>query len=225
MTSKISMISTTTMCSEWRAEVCAGPSDAPPIHRRKGILMNHCVRTLAAAAAGLVVCVSGAAAQRVPRALAGLDTTARVRFLAPTVVSTREPLTGNVLSVNDTAMVVRWDLARQDEPLTVPYSALTSLEVSRGFVSAAAGRRRGARTGVLVGGFLGVVGGYAIAAHKHFDDGLTPRGPALREWGIGIAAASVAGGAIGALVGTHGYERWKRVSRPRVGPSARRGAE
>ena len=176
--------------------------------------MRNKLRVIPGVCSAVLACSGAVSAQRVARSVA-LDTTSRVRFLAPTVVSTREPVVGKVVQVNDTAMLVRWDRAPQDEPLLVPFRSLASLDVSRGWVSAAEGRRRGFRTGVFAGVFLGMVGGYAYAGHKHFNEGLTPHGEALRAWGYGVAAGAVLGGAVGALVGTHGYERWKHVARPR----------
>ncbi|MDB4950888.1 MAG: hypothetical protein JWM27_3537 [Gemmatimonadetes bacterium] len=53
----------------------------------------------------------------------------RVRLTAFAAVASREPVVGSVLEVNDTALVVRWDRAPQD-PLNVPFRAITELEVS-----------------------------------------------------------------------------------------------
>jgi len=174
----------------------------------------------AAACSALALPVAATAQQAT---IAAVQPQGRVRFTAPTVVSARQAITGSVVAVNDTALVVRWDRAPQDEPLVVPFRALTSLDVSEGQVAGSEGRGRGARTGALAGAGLGLLAGIATSLHL---SPLRAEGTGTRAAG-GLAIGGVLGTGIGALLGGHGYERWKRVTipRPRLSLGLHRRAE
>jgi hypothetical protein len=173
------------------------------------------LRSLGCAFAAGLLCSSAATAQDSAPSPAAIDTTSRVRFVAQSVVSSREPITGTVLQLNDTAMVVRWDRAPQDEPLMVPFRAVTSLDVSQGQVSGRVGRVRGARIGAGVGAGLGFVSGFCFSLWNHANE---PRfKDAIPFWFYGLGAGTAAGTGIGTLFGWHGFERWKHVPLPQVG--------
>ena len=131
---------------------------------------------------------------------------ARIRFRAPPVVATR--LTGTVLERRaDTVRVA----PEKGSPFTVPITAFTTLDISKG-----KSRAEGAKVGALwSAGFFGV---YALAIASGGDSCgggatcATTNDPTAGELIGFIAAGSLFGAGIGAIISR---EKWERV--PLVG--------
>lgn len=133
---------------------------------------------------------------------------------------------GTIVGIDSASITARMENGGAVQ--TLPFSALTHLEISRGIASAAEGRRRGLVRGALVGGGI-AVGTYAlytlvqIAAKEvsesncPLEDGdcsLSPKNDV--PYVLEIVGGSIVGGAlIGVTVGSVKRERWQRVS-PRL---------
>ena len=122
-----------------------------------------------------------------------------VRVTAPSVSKGR--LTGTLLSANDQEVVLALP---GSEPRTIPRSAMTRLEWSRGY-------HRNAIPGALVGGGLGGVFLGALS-YAMCDDPATCS-VYLPAVGVGVALGALPGAGIGALIRTRD---WKDVEPARV---------
>jgi hypothetical protein len=123
-----------------------------------------------------------------------------VRLRAPSVSARR--LIGSVLEAD--AGGIRLKLEDQKEPLEVPLSAVTRLEIGRG-------RRSLAREGALIGAAIVVVpwGAWAVAECA---------GECMGEALVGVGLVAATSALLGALVGTvFKTERWERHGISRVG--------
>jgi hypothetical protein len=118
-------------------------------------------------------------------------------------------LTGTLVSANDQAIV----LALPDsEPRTIPRSAVTRLEWSRGY-------HRHPIPGAVVGGLLG--GAFLGAASMALCDAASCS-VSLAAVGVGFALGALPGAGVGALIKTR---EWAEVkpSRVKVGVTPMRG--
>ena len=127
---------------------------------------------------------------------------ARVRIEAPGIVAGR--YVGTVLTRGADTVEIG---APGTAPLTVPFSRITSVEVSRGS-SRSLGALRGLAWGVPIGLVVGVVAAAGTDGDPYCFDSCTTSG----SYKAGIVAASTLAGAlwgagIGAIVGR---ERWER---------------
>jgi hypothetical protein len=134
---------------------------------------------------------------------------ARIRFRAPPVVATR--VTGTVLERRaDTVLVA----PEKGAPFTVPISALTTLDVSKG-----KSRAEGAKVGAIWSAGFYALYALAIASSGDSCDGkttcATTNDPTAGELIGFTAAGSLVGAGIGAIIGR---EKWERV--PLVGRSS-----
>jgi hypothetical protein len=137
-----------------------------------------------------------------------LDPGTRIRLRAPAAVAGQ--LTGVVIARSNDSLTVSRSNAM---PVTVPFTALTSLEVSRG-----KSHGRGALKGALWGGGVFLVLGLVLPIEE--CDESTPSNICGDESRAeGVVWATTSGALTGALVGAIiGAERWERAALPlRVG--------
>jgi hypothetical protein len=130
-----------------------------------------------------------------------------VRVTAPAV--SRKSLTGSIVSATEQEIV----LALPDsEPRTIPRSAVTRLEWSRGY-------RRHPIPGAVVGGLLG--GAFFGAASMALCDAASCS-VSMAAVGVGFALGALPGAGVGALIKTR---EWAEVkpSRVKVGVAPVRG--
>jgi hypothetical protein len=143
-----------------------------------------------------------AAAQALPQLHSGM----RVRIRAPTVVDGQ--LTGKIASRTAEALVVTDE--RRGE-FTVPFAALSELNVSRG-KSHSAGALKGAMWGAGLGLGVGLMFAAVPNSDRHSQSGYG-LGPPTAEEGIllGFGGGLVIGFSLGGLAGS---ERWDGVHVP-----------
>lgn len=143
-----------------------------------------------------------AAAQRFPELQPGT----RVRIRAASVAD--KQLTGKITSRTSDAFVVAGE---RGEGFTVPFAALSEVSVSRGVSHA-----RGALTGAMWGGGLGLGVGLVFAAVPNSEresQSFYTLGPPSAAQGVVIGTAS--GLVIGSLLGAlEGREEWERLRVP-----------
>jgi hypothetical protein len=118
-----------------------------------------------------------------------------------------EPVTGRftVLDVSGDGMMLQADPL--DLPIAVPFSSVTQLHVNRGPRTGGAGAVRGAVFGFLIGGAIGVVGGFADGDDP---DGLVSFSAEQKAMGAGMVlggAGAVVGGIVGLASPGHQWER------------------
>jgi hypothetical protein len=127
---------------------------------------------------------------------------ARIRFRAPPVVATR--VTGTVLERRADTVLVG---PEKGSPFTVPISAFTSLDISKGKSRAA-----GAKVGALWSTGFYALYALAIASGGDSCDGratcATTNDPTAGELIGFTAAGALVGAGIGAIIGR---EKWERV--------------
>lgn len=133
-----------------------------------------------------------------------LDPGTRVRLQAPSAVAGK--LIGVVIARSGDSLTVSRSNAM---PVTLPMSALTSLEISRG-----KSHGRGALTGALWGGGVFLVLGVVLPVEECDEN--TPSNVCSDESRAeGVVWAATGGALTGALIGAIiGAERWERAALP-----------
>jgi len=175
------------------------------------------------------------AAQRRTELLPGT----RVRVTMPVFVDgvaisrVERPAVGTVVSVDSVSITTQME--DEGPLLTVPFSAIARLQVSRGAISSAEGQRRGLRKGMLIGGGAAVTA-YAVLyliqigserlAESNCDFELLEceqdSDPELPYMVPAIAASTVGGALIGMTLGKRERERWDDVHPRSLRPAAPR---
>lgn len=137
-----------------------------------------------------------------------LDPGTRIRLRAPAAVAGQ--LTGVVIGRSNDSLTVSRSNAM---PVTLPLSALTSLEISRG-----KSHGRGAMKGALWGGGVFVVLGVVIPMEECLE-GTSSNTYNEGSRAEGVLWTATSGALTGALIGAIiGAERWERAALPlRVG--------
>lgn len=181
-----------------------------------------------AALVATVFAASTVAAQRTVEVLPG----SRVRLTVPLLIDGTEatriprPAIGTVLGVDSVSLTARME--QDGTELTVPFSAISRLQVSRGPITAAQGRRDGVRKGVLLGGGAAL----AVYAVAYVIDAATEdlaeencrldelfceyvTGPDLKDATLAVGVGTLGGALIGFVAGGRESERWQEV-RPRT---------
>jgi hypothetical protein len=163
--------------------------------------LEDAVRRIIMAAVVLVGLVSHAAVMAAQ--VAEVSPGARIRFRAPPVVATR--ITGTVLERRaDTVLVA----PEKGSPVTVPISAFTTLDISKG-----KSRAEGAKVGALWSAAVYALYAIAIASGGDPCDGratcATTNDPTAGDLIALTAAGAGLGAGIGALIGR---EKWERVT-------------
>jgi len=134
-----------------------------------------------------------------------LDPGTRVRLQAPSAVAGK--LTGVVIARSGDSLTVSRSNAM---PVTLPVSALTSLEVSRG-----KSHGHGAAKGALWGGGVFAVLGLVLPIEDCPDGTSSDTCSAAGSRTEGVLWAAASGAMAGALVGgIVGAERWERAALP-----------
>lgn len=175
--------------------------------------------------------VAPAAAQQSTEALVG----ARVRFAVPQYVNgamisgTQRPSAGTLVGIDGSWVTVR--LKSDGTLLSAPFSGIKRFDVSRGTISPAEGRRRGLRTGALVGAGV-TTAAYGLGYLMYFvanklEEGTCPleslacerlNGSGLPYAGPVIIGGTIGGAVLGLTLGAREQERWEAVSLRSLGP-------
>jgi hypothetical protein len=175
----------------------------------------------------LAFTASAAPAQRTTEVLPG----ARIRVTQPVFIDgidigqVHRPQVGTLVSIDSTSITTL--LEKDGTLLTLPFSAINRLEISRGAISGDRSRTHGVRTGAIIGGgFTALIYGlaaYINAGDAKLDEDCGPiRYGSCGEGGrvelpymvAAIFGGTVAGAAIGFKMGSRGGEAWEAV-RPR----------
>ena len=129
-----------------------------------------------------------------------IATGARVRV---TTVNSPSAVIGELVAVNDSALLVRRHLDSSD--VSIPRTLVHRLEVSRG-TTRGASARKGALIGLAIGGVVGFAAGEDCSSEDFmcFDRGTTAA--------IGMMSGVSIGGLIGLVTG--GAERWRDTAVP-----------
>jgi hypothetical protein len=163
--------------------------------------MSSILRTALAIVAALALGDAAAAAQAFPQLQPGT----RVRIRAPNLVDGL--LTGKIASRSADSVVVAGEAG---EEFTVPFAAMSELNVSRG-VSHARGGLTGAIWGAGIGLGFGLV--FAVPNSQHGSQSNYGLGPPTAAEGVllGVGGGAVIGFSLGALGGS---EQWERLRIP-----------
>lgn len=158
--------------------------------------------------AAALPCRAQAPSERYPELLPG----ARVRVAAPGVLAGR--YVGTVLSRASDTVVVANSAGAQ---IRVPFTSMTSLEISRG-KSRMAGFKRGVIWGAPIGLGFGLLTTSSVDGTYQGDGQTWGRG----EWvAYSIISGALWGGGIGALIGRERWDPYLQQSRVSIVPHGR----
>jgi hypothetical protein len=176
--------------------------------------------------AGLALACATAGAGAAQEVAAGT----RVRISAPTYVNGRAidatgiRRTGSVVGMDSASITIRTE--RDGTEVTLPFSVIRNLEVSRGTSPAAGGSRGSVTRGALLGGGVGLAGGLFVmqvvntsreeeGLEEDFSCDVDPESCGDRMSLGHVAAITVASTGVGALLGrvfrARGGEVWEEV--------------
>lgn len=192
------------------------------------------LRPFIAVLAATVLAASSIAAQRNAEVQPG----SRVRLTMPLLgnIGTRDtrvqrPAIGTLLAVDSVSLTARME--EDGMEMTVPFSAIRRLQVSRGPITLAEGRRNGLRKGVLVGGGAALVVSTVVyvidAANEDLREKLCRRdelhcesvtSPGLMNVALATGVGTLGGALVGLAVGGMEGERWEEVSPRTLRPAA-----
>lgn len=183
------------------------------------------LRPFLAGLAATVLAVSPIAAQRNAEVQPG----SRVRLTVPLLgnigpqdTRVQPPAIGTLLAVDSASLTVRME--QDGMEMTIPFSAIRRLQVSRGPITLAEGRRNGLRKGVLVGGGAALVVStvaYVIIVATEDpveercggDEPICESGtyPDLTNVTRAVGVGTLGGALIGLAIGGMESEKWEEV--------------
>jgi len=192
------------------------------------------LRPFFAVVAATVLAASPIAAQRNSEVQPG----SRVRLTMPLlgnigVQDTRvqRPAIGTLLAVDSVSLTARME--QDGTEMTIPFSVIRRLQVSRGSVTIAEGRRNGLRKGVLIGGGAALIFAAAVygidAATETLAEERCRREELvceassyldLTDEARAIGVGTPGGALVGLAVGGRESERWEEVRPRTLRPSA-----
>ena len=128
-----------------------------------------------------------------------------IRHIPPPMV------VGTVVRADSLGLVIARD--REPSMMTMSWSDLRRVDVSRGRRPTGEAFARGAKTGALIGVGLGLVAtGLAIRADRECNDCMIPVTVIIVPVSVAFAGATTL---VGGMIGVAGRERWRRVWPPR----------